>query len=66
MKMLNFLTTVLPCDYKELLTLMVCNIENRDCMLHSYQECWEDNGICEFLTSVLEEADNDEIVSFKQ
>ena len=45
---------------------MVCNIENRDCMLDSCDDCPGENGICEFLTSVFEEADDDEVVSFKQ
>ena len=62
----KLLTTVLPCDYKKLLALMVCNIENRDCMLHSCDDCPGENGICEFLTSAFEEADDDEIVSIKQ
>ena len=63
--MLNF-KLVLPYDYKELLALMVCNIENRDCMLHSCDDCPGGNGVCEFLTSGFEEADDDEVVSFKQ
>ena len=43
------------------------HIENRGCMLHSCGDCPGENGICEFLTSVFEEAgDHDEVVSFKQ
>ena len=61
----KLLPKVLPCDYKELLTLMVRNTENRDCMLHSCDDCPGENNICEFLTSVSEESDDDEVVSFK-
>ena len=35
-------------------------------MLHSFNDCQGDNVICEFLTSIFEEADDDEVVSFKQ
>ena len=62
----KLLTTVFPCDYKKLLALMECNIENRDCMLHSCDDCPGEKGIREFLTSVFKEADDDEVVSFKQ
>ena len=62
----KLLTTVLTCDYKELLALMVCNMENRDCMLHSRGNCPGENDICDFLTSVFVEADDDEVVPFKQ
>ena len=37
--------TILSCDYKELLALKVCNIENRDCMLHLCDDCPAKNGI---------------------
>ena len=35
-------------------------------MLHSYNDCPGENSICEFLTPIFEEADDDEVVSFKQ
>ena len=42
------------------------HIENRDCILNSCDDCPGENDIHEFLTSVFKEADDDEIVSFKQ
>ena len=41
-------------------------MENRDCMLHSCGNCPGENDICDFLTSVFVEADDDEVVPFKQ
>ena len=41
-------------------------MENKDCMLHSCDHCPGEKGIREFLTSVFEEADDGEVVSFKQ
>ena len=35
-------------------------------MLHSCDDCPGETVICEFLTSVFEEVDDDEVVSFKQ
>ena len=35
-------------------------------MLHSCDNCPGETVICEFLTSVFEEVDDDEVVSFKQ
>ena len=42
------------------------HIENRDCMLHSCDECPGENDNCEFHTSVSKQADDDKVVSFKQ
>ena len=42
------------------------DIKNRDSMLYSCDSCPGKNGIHEFLISVFKEADDDEVVSFKQ
>ena len=62
----RLLTAVLPYDYKELLALIACNIENRYYMLHWCDDCPGKNGIHEFLASFFEEADDDEVKSSKQ
>ena len=52
----KLLATVLPCYYKELLALMVCNIESGYYIVHSCDDWPGENGICEFLTSVFRDA----------
>ena len=42
------------------------HIENRGCMLHTCDDCPGENGVREFLTSVSQEADDNEVLLFKQ
>ena len=52
-------------DYKDLIEIVVCDIENRDCMLHSCENCPSIDELKNFLTTKFEEIDNKD-VKFKQ
>ena len=52
-------------DYKDLIETVVCDIENRDCMLHSCENCPSIDELKNFLTTKFEEIDNKD-VKFKQ
>ena len=52
-------------DYRELIEMVVSDIENRDCMLHSCEKCPLINMLKTFLKTKFEEIEDDD-VKFKQ
>ena len=55
-------------DYKELLSKMVCDIGERNCMLHECENCGGKQAAKEFLTEQFEkeDMDDDDLVNYKQ
>ena len=52
-------------DYKALIEMVVCDIESRDCMLHSSENFPSIDMLIKFLTTKFKEIDDDD-VKFKQ
>ena len=52
-------------DYKVLLETMVCNTDNRDCILHSCDQCPRTTALKEKLESIFDEYEKEHI-KFKQ
>lgn len=48
-------------DYKNLLTLVVCDLTNRDCMLHSCDNCPDNDTLKEYLTTLFDKHSIEEI-----
>ncbi|XP_072043498.1 uncharacterized protein [Amphiura filiformis] len=67
---LKLMVNVLPVttDYKDVLSKLVCSLDNRDCMIHRCPACPGDENLRAFLSTMYESADMDEddIVSYKQ
>jgi len=55
-------------EYKHLIAQMVCNVDDRNCMLHECERCPGTQSVTEFLTQQFteEDMDDDDIVSYKQ
>ena len=54
-----------PLKTKELLETMICNTNNRDCMLHSCDQCPRTVALKEKLESIFDEYEKEQI-KFKQ
>ena len=48
-------------DYKELIEMVVCDIENRDCMLHSRENYPSIDMLKNFLTTKFEKIDDNDV-----
>jgi len=57
-----------PLHYKELLNIMVCSVEERQCMLRECDMCPGREGVVDYLTKLFDDADMDldDSVEFKQ
>ena len=66
----KLITAALPykIEYKELLTKIVCNVENRNCMLHLCDSCPGKSGLHNYLNESFEslDFDLDDIITYKQ
>ena len=52
-KMLNLLFMNSPLDYKQIMELCFCNLENRDCMLRHCDNCPDPSDLKEFFVKEL-------------
>ena len=52
--------------YRDLLTYAVCDVDNRDCMLHRCQHCDREIGVKSFLECLDSVARADNFISYKQ
>ena len=54
-------------DYKDLMSMCVCNVNNRDCMLHHCDICPESSILKSFLNKKIDEKETDTMeIKFKQ
>ena len=56
------------CTYKELMGKVVCNIDNRNCMLHLCDNCPGKEALSEYLLQLFSDndVDHDDMISYKQ
>jgi len=66
----KLLVAVIPChnDYKELLSSMVCSLDNRTCMMQGCDECPGRSALEDYLSELFsdDDMDMDDSISFKQ
>ena len=53
-------------DYKDLMKMIVCDIENLECMVHRCEKCPGYQNLQSFVEKKFEEYDIDEDISYKQ
>ena len=55
-------------DYREVLNKMVCDLDNRECMLHYCNMCPGKDGLCKYLLDVFNanEDEPEDLITFKQ
>ena len=53
-------------DYKDMMKLLVCNTDNRDCMIHRCSECPSSDILKEHLFDIIGEYDDDTEITYKQ
>ena len=67
---LKLMTDALPCkvDYKEVLSQLVCKLENRDCMIHRCPDCPGEDNLNIYLKNIFETAtlDDHDVIHYKQ
>ena len=64
---MKLLLAPLNITYQELFPLIVCNINNKECMVHRYPNCPESNTLLQyFLFNAIGDFDDDDVIEFSQ